>query len=213
MSFSNNSSISLCLGWNFRQSSSHVNVKQKAESFHRSGRFICLNITVNQWFPVGSQSENLWRRYCNSQTLFWRTLNVHVCCLSFSSFFTDPVLKALTPPPPTPCFSRPPGDCPTLVWLLFAPMHRRNAQNRSALCTLAASSSSWVRARSMRAIAGPPPLPRPSCKLCFNISRWQSRAANCTGTVTVRSNRSVSVLQLCLCCPCVCARWEGTCQA
>ena len=41
-------------------------------------------------------------------------------------------------------------------------------------------------------------LPRPSCKLCFNISRWQSRAASCTGTVTVRANRSVSVRQLCV---------------
>ena len=38
----------------------------------------------------------------------------------------------------------------------------------------------------------------PSCKLCLNISRWQSRPDSCTGTVTVTVNRSVSVLG-CVC--------------
>lgn len=46
----------------------------------------------------------------------------------------------------------------------------------------------------------PPSLPQPPFKLCLNISRWQSRLANCTGTVTVTVSRSVSQLCVFSCC-------------
>lgn len=93
------------------------------------------------------------------------------CARVLQLFFPPPVLKA------GHRFSRPPCDCSALIWPLSLQRSGRSLECECEACEPSASS----------------------CKLCFNISRWQSRAANCTGTVTVRANRSVSVPQLCPC--------------